>query len=135
MLISGIEGVRATPLPPQQANTNLAAQAPAVAGGTQQIDPKAVAPTQSSAQTSDSKSGESNEREVLEKAVAQTKEFLSIRMSDLNFLVDHHHGGQLVVKLIDQSTKDVIRQIPSKEMLEIAAALEKLQGLFVRQEV
>ena len=39
-----------------------------------------------------------------------------------------------MVKVIDRSTKEVIRQIPSKEMLELAQALERLQGLLIRQQ-
>ena len=38
-----------------------------------------------------------------------------------------------MVKVVDQSTKEVIRQIPSEEMLAIAKALDSLKGLLVRQ--
>jgi flagellar protein FlaG len=39
-----------------------------------------------------------------------------------------------VVKVIDTSDNSVLRQIPSKEMLEIARALDRLQGMLVRDK-
>lgn len=39
-----------------------------------------------------------------------------------------------IVKVIDTQTKDVIRQFPSEEALKIAQALDKLQGLLVRDK-
>jgi Uncharacterized flagellar protein FlaG len=41
--------------------------------------------------------------------------------------------GQLVVKIIDRSTKEVIRQMPSEEMMAIAKTLDSIKGLFVTQ--
>jgi flagellar protein FlaG len=43
--------------------------------------------------------------------------------------------GRTVVKVMDTETKEVIRQIPSEEILAIAKALNKLQGLLVEQKV
>lgn len=39
-----------------------------------------------------------------------------------------------VVKVVDRKTKEVLRQMPSAETLEIAKALGKLQGLLIRQD-
>jgi flagellar protein FlaG len=39
-----------------------------------------------------------------------------------------------VVKVTDTETDKVIKQIPSKEALELAKALDKLRGLLVKQE-
>ena len=38
-----------------------------------------------------------------------------------------------MVKIIDSATKEVIRQVPSQEMLAIAKALDSIKGLFVKQ--
>jgi flagellar protein FlaG len=48
----------------------------------------------------------------------------------LQFSVDES-TGTTVVKLIDKETNEVLRQIPSKEMLSIARALDRVQGLLV----
>ncbi len=42
--------------------------------------------------------------------------------------------GKTVIKVVDSSTNELIRQIPSEEMLEIARALDRLQGLLIRQK-
>ncbi|TXI93619.1 MAG: flagellar protein FlaG [Burkholderiaceae bacterium] len=51
---------------------------------------------------------------------------------NLEFTVDDAEGN-IVVKVVDQQTKEVLRQIPSEEALEIAKSLDKLQGLLIRQ--
>ncbi|MBX3679229.1 MAG: flagellar protein FlaG [Rhodocyclaceae bacterium] len=43
--------------------------------------------------------------------------------------------GKTVIKIVDASTDEVIKQIPSEEILAISKALDKLQGLLVKQEV
>lgn len=72
-------------------------------------------------------------RQALEEATEKVRQFLEPRTSSLNFSIDEQSGVR-VVKVIDNQTKDVIRQIPSEEMLAIARALESLQGLLVRQQ-
>jgi len=39
-----------------------------------------------------------------------------------------------VVKVVDKITKDVIRQFPSEEALVIAKALDKVQGLLLKEK-
>lgn len=57
--------------------------------------------------------------------------FVSSIRSELNFSVDEGSGIN-VVKVIDANTKEVIRQIPSREIIQLAQALDKVQGLLVR---
>lgn len=52
---------------------------------------------------------------------------------DLSFSVDDE-TGVTVVKVIDRETKELIRQIPAEEALQIARTLDKLQGLFIKQQ-
>jgi len=52
---------------------------------------------------------------------------------DLQFEVDPD-TKRPIVKVVDQQTKEVIRQMPTAEALEISKALDKLQGLLVRQK-
>jgi flagellar protein FlaG len=51
----------------------------------------------------------------------------------VEFSIDHD-SKRLVVKVVDTQTKEVIRQVPSKEVLEIAKALDRAQGLLIRQK-
>jgi len=50
----------------------------------------------------------------------------------LQFEIDQD-SDQIVVKIIDQSTKEVVRQMPTEEALEMAKAIDKMQGLLIRQ--
>lgn len=52
---------------------------------------------------------------------------------DLEFSIDAD-SNRTIVKVIDQRTQELIRQMPSAEALEIAKALDKVQGLLIRQK-
>ena len=73
-----------------------------------------------------------DKREQLESAVKAVKDFIQPMTGSLEFTLDEE-SGETVIKITDPSTKELIRQIPSKEMLEIAQALDRLQGLLVKQ--
>jgi len=68
--------------------------------------------------------------ESLRKAVAAVRAALKPVAASLEFSVDEA-SGRAVVRVVDTETQQVIRQIPSKEMLEISRALERLQGLLL----
>ena len=72
-------------------------------------------------------------REQLKEAVKATNDFVSLVNNAVEFSLDDD-TGITVVKVIDKNTKEVIRQIPSEEMLAIAKALDTVQGLLVRQK-
>jgi flagellar protein FlaG len=52
---------------------------------------------------------------------------------NLKFSVDQD-SGRVVVKVVDQETDTVIRQMPSEEALAISHALDKLQGLIIERK-
>lgn len=70
-------------------------------------------------------------------AVGQAVQNINQAMKSLSnrieFSVDEDSKRQ-VVKVIDPDTKEVIRQMPSEEALAIAKALDRLQGLLIKQE-
>ena len=74
-----------------------------------------------------------HKKAALESAVKAVQDFVKPMSGNLEFSLDDE-TGQTVIKVIDSSTKELIRQIPSEEMLEIARALDRLQGLLVRQK-
>ncbi|MDR2506774.1 MAG: flagellar protein FlaG [Candidatus Accumulibacter sp.] len=76
---------------------------------------------------------EGEARDTLDQALSQIKEFVEIAASDIDFSIDEK-SGEMVVKIIDRATEEVIRQIPPEEMLEIARALDRLQGLFLQNK-
>ena len=69
---------------------------------------------------------------AVKEAVAAANEAMKSIKSELDFSVDDD-TGRTIVRVIDKQTGTLIRQMPSREMLEIAKALDRLQGLLVSQ--
>lgn len=67
------------------------------------------------------------------KAVSEINKTVQAISQNLEFTVDTD-ANEIVVKVVDQQTKEVLRQIPTVEALEIAKSLDKLQGLLIKQE-
>ena len=90
-------------------------------------------PVQSAQTTAASNSTTKPKPEELDQAVEAVNEFVKPFNNALNFSVDQE-SKTTVVKVIDQSTKEVIRQIPSEEMLALAKALDTMKGLLIQQK-
>jgi len=73
-------------------------------------------------------------REQVLQAVEEVRAAIEPVAQNLLFSIDDD-TGRTVIKIIDSSNDEVIRQIPSEEMLAISKALDKLQGLLIKQEV
>lgn len=71
--------------------------------------------------------------EELRKATDNLNKVVSLYAAELKFTIDEVSGVD-VVKVINTDTKEVIRQIPSEEMVKIAESIDRLQGLLVRQQ-
>ena len=68
------------------------------------------------------------QREELDDAVSQLNDFVQNVQRDLQFEVDNELG-QTIVKVVDQSTKEVIRQIPDELALRLAKNLQQDEPL------
>jgi flagellar protein FlaG len=66
-------------------------------------------------------------------AVDQANAALKSITSNLEFTIDSS-TGKTVVRVVDSSTQQVIRQFPSEEMLSIARAVDRLQGMLLKQK-
>jgi flagellar protein FlaG len=72
--------------------------------------------------------------EQLVKAVEAMKQLIETKSpNSLSFAIDDS-TGKTVIRISDAQTGEMIRQIPSEEMLEIARSLDKLQGLLLQQQ-
>lgn len=69
----------------------------------------------------------------LQRAVAQVQQVIEPVAQDLLFTIDKD-SGKTIVRIVDSATDEVIRQIPSEELVAIAKALNKLQGLLLKQQ-
>ena len=103
----------------------------AAAGRVAQVAGTAVP---SSTQAVAAKSGTAEvSRSQVEDAVASIQEFVQSVKRDLNFAVDDG-SGQVIVKVTDPSSGDLIRQIPSEEALQLAENLTEVRSLLFKAE-
>lgn len=68
------------------------------------------------------------QREELDEAVSQLNDFVQNVHRDLQFEVDNDLG-QTIVKVVDQQTQKVIRQIPDEVALRLAENLQQDEPL------
>lgn len=66
-------------------------------------------------------------RDEVKAAAAEITKIVQNVQRNLNFSVDED-SGETVVKVIDAQSDEVIRQIPSEEMLALARRLRELEG-------
>jgi flagellar protein FlaG len=72
-------------------------------------------------------------REVVAKAAEQIQNFVKSMGRDLSFSIDKTTGYH-VVRVVDPNTGEVVRQLPSKELLDIAQSMENLHNGLVSQK-
>ncbi|MDX1552106.1 MAG: flagellar protein FlaG [Marinobacter sp.] len=68
------------------------------------------------------------QREQLDEAVSQLNDFVQTVQRDLQFEVDNDLG-KTIVRVVDQSTQEVIRQIPDEVALRLAENLQQDEPL------
>jgi len=93
-------------------------------------DAKVAVPAQEKVTAAES--AKPTNQEQLKDAVKSVREFVQPFNNNLEFSISDETKG-VVVKIVDSSTKEVIRQIPSEEMLAMAKALDNIKGLFIKQ--
>lgn len=71
--------------------------------------------------------------EDVDQAVEKINTAVQAVSQKLEFSIDKDTDS-FIVKVVDKETKEVIRQIPSEELLNIAKALDKLQGLLIKDK-
>ena len=71
-------------------------------------------------------------REQVGDAVKKINDGMRASSQSLEFAIDED-SKDIVVKIIDQNTREVVRQIPSVEALEIAKSLDRMRGLLISQ--
>lgn len=73
-------------------------------------------------------------KDYLDKAIKGVNEFLLPSTTSLHFQM-HEKLEEYYVQVIDDRTKEVIREIPSKEFLDMYAAMRDVLGLVVDEKV
>ncbi|GKS68298.1 flagellar protein FlaG [Nitrosomonas sp. PY1] len=102
-------------LPPPTANTQKSAT-----NYLQVLPPSQVKDTQSETTSS-------SDQDV-QHAVQKIQEAVANLAHNLRFSIDED-TGRTIIKVMDVHTDEIIRQIPTKEAIEIAHTLDRVQGL------
>ncbi len=94
-----------------------------------------VSPFSGDAQPKEVQSSESvaSSREDLEKAIEDVQIMMELRNRSVTFSRDEEAGAE-VIKVIDSKSGDVIRQMPSEELLTFMRNLTRMLGTFVSKE-
>jgi len=71
----------------------------------------------------------------LEAAITHLNEMMRDGGRDLSFEMDPSIKGQPVVIVRKEDTGEVIRQIPSPELLKVAHSIDALKGLLMNKEI
>lgn len=71
--------------------------------------------------------------EQVQKAVENLRQAVQSSSANLQFSVDGD-TGKTIIRVVDGDTKEVIRQLPSEEVLQLAKSLDKLSGLLLKQK-
>lgn len=66
-------------------------------------------------------------------AVEKVQQAVQTMASSLKFSVDQQ-TGKSIVTVTDTETGEVIRQMPSKEMVELAHNIDRIQGMLLKQK-
>lgn len=72
-------------------------------------------------------------QEAVAAAVQSANAYVQSVSTNLQFTLDED-TGHTVVKMIDIQTAEVLRQIPSEEMLAISKSIDRMQGLLINRE-
>jgi len=71
-------------------------------------------------------------RDVVAKAAEQIQSFVQSMGRNLNFSIDKTTGYH-VVRVMNPDTNEIVRQLPSEELLRIAQHMEQLNSALVNQ--
>jgi flagellar protein FlaG len=71
-------------------------------------------------------------REVVAKAAADIQQFVQSMGRNLSFSVDETTGYN-VVRVVNPNTGELVRQLPSEELLKIARDFQRLNNVLVSQ--
>lgn len=119
--------------PPQPLAAQNNASATATSSSPKQVSSDTAFPTVSATATVDDSRQQAVDTKQLEAAVKQVQDVTQTLANELRFNIDKD-TDKTVVKIVDSATGDLIRQIPSEEMLAIAKALDQIQGLLIKQK-
>lgn len=139
MVIEGISGIQATgynvnhPTPKVVEDVSIDTANSAVS-----TDMAGKVPTVKTADNAESNAGYDSQKrdEVMQEQVKKAVSDMNKRMQNAACQFGIHEGtGRVTIKLIDKETKDVIKEFPAEETLELIAKAWELAGIMVDEKL
>lgn len=105
---------------------------------------KSDAPEKTNSNVSDAAQKTSNMKEEKEnnfspeeakQLATEMNEIMDDLQTNLGFSIREDHNQQVVVEITDRVTKELIKQIPTEEMLNLKEKMEEFSGLLFDQKV
>jgi flagellar protein FlaG len=100
-------------------------------------EPRALVPAAGGATSrapQSARPGDGKAAPQLDVALEAVNRFLQPVATSLRFVKDES-SGRIIVRVIDADTQKVLRQMPSEDVLAMNQALDRLQGLIIRDRV
>jgi flagellar protein FlaG len=72
-------------------------------------------------------------KDDVEQAADEINRFLKSSSFNIQFIVDAA-SSDIVVRVVDAETSEIIRQMPSEEMLVISKCLDRMRGLLIAKK-
>ena len=91
-------------------------------------------PAEQTATLSEANATNTRSEQKLDQTVEELSSLVQSLQRELNFSVDDK-SGRTVIKVIDSETDEVIRQIPSEEVIELAQMIDQHAGLLMDAKV
>ena len=116
-----------------RANAELPATASGARGSQEGAPASQVAQINRTQPATTAAASEPASAQEISQALDEVRSALAPVAQNLLFSVDED-TGRTIIKVVDKATDEVIKQIPSEEIIAIAKAVDRLQGLLVKQQ-
>ena len=126
MAIEGVNSVQATPV--QMAQPVQAAQPKVM-----EVEAAtSVKPVVEDIKVNTEDKGSDNNREYSNEQIKKTVADMNKKLQNISCQYGIHEGtGRVTIKMVDKETKDVIKEFPAEETLELIAKAWELAGIMV----
>ncbi|MBA3011061.1 MAG: flagellar protein FlaG [Proteobacteria bacterium] len=112
----------------------MTVSAPHKTGATENTNNRMPKPRQQTEKSKEEQKSRFSAEEAKQLA-AQMNEIMDDLQTSLGFSIREDLNNQVVVEITDRKTKELIKQIPTEEMLAIKEKMEEFSGLFFDQKV
>jgi flagellar protein FlaG len=125
--------VQATMLSAMLPRTPESGTAPAAGSNNTSTAAAVQAPAQQAAAQVQQVQAPEKSSEDFEETLAGAKKAVEEAGAKLEFSIDQD-SGKTIVKVMDSATNEVIRQIPSEELVTLAKNMTKMEGMLISQK-